>query len=201
MSRTLRLDEFQPGAEGPDPEELKQQLIAARNEGHARGIREGAEASARAHAEAQDRLRLELVEAMRDAQMSFQEVESTTLAGVAPFLRAVIAHVAPAIAVAGLAEAVAKSVEAGLANRTAPKPLVKCAPDAKSALESALSRWPGGIAFDPDPTLTPFEAEVHWGGGFDAVDTGALLEELDAILAGFSANDRATMNKETQNAG
>jgi|GEM_PF-6307689 len=187
MGRGVFLEEFASGPKGraameeAAAEALDTQLKAAWAEGHAAGQQAGAEAAAKAHAEDQARLRQSLVEAIQDRKQENIEVQQNVLRDIGPFVRTLIGHLTPRLAVTGLADHIGGAVAAALAARPDPVPVVRCSPETAEALEIALADWEG-LRLTADPALTPLEAEVHWDNGYDSINISTLLNQLDTAL-------------------
>ncbi|MEM8787759.1 MAG: hypothetical protein AAGE76_05825 [Pseudomonadota bacterium] len=197
MGFALTLEEFTPLDHPAAAQAARRDAIAeAWNEGHAAGAQAGTEASAKAHADAQDRLRAEWIEVLRDLAQDRQEAQASVLRGIAPFVQTVIAGLAPRLAEEGLKDLVSDALADALRDRPEPVPVLRCAPEMAAALEPALAEFDGRYRLDPDPRLTPQEAELHWEDGFDALDPGAILRaaeaHLTAALAGVEQDLDAT---------
>ncbi|WP_112320722.1 hypothetical protein [Oceanibium sediminis] len=190
MPLALKLQEFLPG-EGahpaPDTPDIAAVRAEAFKEGYAQGSADGTKAAAEAHAEAQDQLRAALVERLHDQYLSRNEVEASILAGITPFVSALIDHLSPRLTQAGLADQVASAVAHALDARPDAKPILRCSEESLPGLQSALSDWVG-LKVVADPRLTPLEAEVHWDDGFDAIDLSGVLARIDAAFEAFAQN-------------
>lgn len=187
MASPLKFKDFSHGGSAFDaePDDVETRIAQAYREGHEAGIKVGTEASALVHAEAQDRLRAELVEALRDHQQDRVAVQAQVLSGIAPLLRALIGQLAPALVSAGLTQQVSVAVTEALDSRPNTKPLIRCAAEAVPGLEPALQGWQDQVDLQIDSRLTPHEVQVHWDDGFDTIDLDRLTVHIQAILDGL----------------
>ncbi len=201
--KSVLFQEFAPdGAPTQDlpGESVDRQLARAWAEGHATGAREGAEASAAAHAESQDVLRAELVEVLRDQQIHRREAQAAVLRGVAPAVTAVVRRLAPRLAETGLAEHLGAALDEAFGARPEPVPVIRCAAESAQGLELALAGRSGHFRVETDPRLTPLEAELHWQDGFDAIDMNGLMTAIDQALdAALTPSGDELMKEERAN--
>ncbi len=187
MASPLKFHDFSHSGSALDtgPDEVETRIAQAYREGNEAGIKAGTEASALVHAEAQDRLRAELVEALRDHQQDRVAVQAQVLSGIAPLLQAVVGQLTPALVSAGLPQQVSAAVTEALDNRPNTKPLIRCAAEAVPGLEPALQGWQEQVDLQIDSRLTPHEVQVHWDDGFDMIDLDRLTAHVQALLDGL----------------
>ncbi|MEO0912208.1 MAG: hypothetical protein AAFY59_04360 [Pseudomonadota bacterium] len=200
----LQLEVFTPGAEMEmaKREDLAQKVAEAYREGHARGFAQGAEASAKEHADAQDQLRAQFVEALRDAQIEQAEAQNHVLTSLLPLMLALTDTLAPALAEAGLVTALETQLKAALAKRPEAVPVISCAPELEAGIKSALQHMEGRFRVLPDLQLTPLEARLAWDNGFDEINLDACLAAMRAQIAQFAGAAQAPeTEKETLHAG
>lgn len=189
----LKLEEFAPGAEMEmaKRENLAQKVAEAYREGHARGFAQGTEASAKEHAAAQDQLRAQFVEALRDAQLEQAEAQSTVLTSLLPLMENLTRSLAPALAEAGLVTSLETQLKTVLAKRPEAVPVIFCAPELATGLKTALSHLEGQFRITEDAQLTPLEARLHWDNGFDEINLEACLTSMRAHIEQFTRATRA----------
>lgn len=181
MASPLRFQDFSLNSTAADEtSDIAEQIANAYREGHEAGVKAGTEASALVHAESQDRLRAELIEALRDHHQDRVAVQAQVLSGVAPLLGAVIRQLTPYLAAVGLPEQVSAAVQTALETRPDAKPLIRCAEEAVPGLQPALAKWSGAFDLQIDSRLTPHEVQLHWDDGFDTLN---LDKVVDAALA------------------
>jgi flagellar biosynthesis/type III secretory pathway protein FliH len=206
MGRVLALPDFGTPANGSAPDERVHQadLQARWDDGYESGYQAGAAAAAQSHAEDQARLTANLVESLTDLQQTRQESLLSTLASAHALIRAVITQLTPRLAELGLADQVSAAVSTALESCPAPAPLIRCAPEAMTALQNALRDWEG-LRLQPDPAMTPHEAEVHWDDGFDAINVTGLIRHVDTALADLAGPATPShphdLEEKTRNAG
>ncbi len=181
----LKLEVFSPGAEMEmaKREHIAQKVAEAYREGHAKGFAQGSEASAREHAEAQDQLRIQFVEALRDAQMSYAEAQTAVVASLIPVVRALTEGLAPSLAEAGLITELERQLKNVLEARPDLVPRISCAPELAAGIKAALPHFSERYTVDQDPRLTPLEARLAWDDGFDEIDIEACLSEMRKAVA------------------
>lgn len=192
MGSPLRFQDFATDGSGgvvPHDADVEERIAKAYAEGHEAGVKAGAEASALVHAEAQDRLRAEVVEALRDHHQERVEVQAQVLAGLAPLLKTVIEQLAPLMAALGLPDQVDAALSKALETRPDPRPIIRCAAEVVPGLEPALGKWAGKYELKIDSRLTPHEVHLHWDDGFDVID---LDRTMDGILGAIEALIQST---------
>lgn len=202
----LRLDEFAPDRRDDTlvqhREAVARQVAEAYRDGHAKGFAQGAEASAHEHAEQQDQLRGQFIEAVRDSQMTHQAAQRLVVASLLPVFEKLVTALAPDLAAAGLASGLRRQLASALEMRPKATPRIACAPELASGLTGALAEWEGRYEIETDPRLTPLEARLHWEDGFDVIDLARSLAQMQTIIAGFrSAMQTDAIEKEVKHAG
>ncbi|MEO0387180.1 MAG: hypothetical protein AAF281_06570 [Pseudomonadota bacterium] len=183
----VKLEVFTPGAEATEDRkrELARRIAEAYREGHGKGFAQGAEASAREHAEAQDQLRAQFVEALRDAQLTQSLAQREVIASLLPILEALTRALAPTLADAGFLAALEDRLRAALNTRPDPAPRVHCAPELEAGVRAALSQFSDRFELVPDTSLTPLEARLFWEDGFDEIDLDTCLDAMRDTIAAF----------------
>ncbi|MEM1265957.1 MAG: hypothetical protein AAGI50_08080 [Pseudomonadota bacterium] len=194
----VKFEVFTPGQQTAEDRqrELARRIAEAYREGHAKGFAQGAEASAREHADAQDQLRAQFIEALRDAQLTQAVAEREVLLSLLPLVEEMTRTLAPTLADAGLAAALSERLETALRARPDARPRVHCAPELSDGVAQALAQFSDRYDVVPDAGLTPLEARLYWSDGFDEIDFTRCLDDMTAAIASFR-DDRPQKETET----
>ena len=190
MRSRLKLQTFPPDGHKmpsklPEYEEKLRQAWAA---GHARGVHDGAEASAREYADAQDQLRAALIESLSDSLQTRIASQNSVVSAIWPIVSSLVRKLAPALAAAGFAIQIREVVETALKSRPKPRPSVHCSPESYEAISQSLSDWDGEFEIVTDYTLTPLEGQVYWNDGFDRVCLDQVVEDINGLLQRLDPN-------------
>lgn len=200
----VQLQVFSPGAELAiaQRESVAQKVAEAYRDGHSKGFAQGAEASAREHADAQDQLRSQFIEALQDGQASHQEAQARVIQSLGPLLGAMVDVLAPRLAEAGLKAEISAELETLMRTRPDVAPVLVCAPELAVGLKNVLEARGTPFHLREDPGMTPLEARIGWDDGFDTFDMSACLEAMKAkIDAYLAAALPETAKKETRDVG
>jgi flagellar biosynthesis/type III secretory pathway protein FliH len=162
------------------------QVMAARQEGFEDGFRQGAEASAREHAERQDQLRAQMVEALLDIHHIQAELGARQLASMNQVLQRIVGTMLPPLAASALLPGVANLLREAFDSAPSAQLVLRCAPDTLPALQALAATTQGRVAFRPDPRLTPLEIRLEWDDGFDGLNLDRLAYEIVAAVERFS---------------
>lgn len=190
-SATMRLENFVHEAPRPAvpriaAAEIERQLARARSEGHARGYEEGAAAAMAAYDSEMKLLLAAIAEMLDDRALEAASLRAELLAALRPLVLALTGAISPALARLGLAEEVAGRVEEALRRAPAARVVVRLAPEMVEAVADRLALagiGPGrGLDLRPDPDCPALQARVLWAAGFDEIDIGASLAEVQAAL-------------------
>ncbi|MEM8656698.1 MAG: hypothetical protein AAF813_06800 [Pseudomonadota bacterium] len=200
MPAALNLQEFSPHPLSKDPLECTvtaEEVDKAYTRGYDAGVKAGTEASALVHAEAQDRLRAELVETLRDQHQSRFAAQTEVLQGVVPLIETVVQQIVPHLVRDGLPEHARRALETALEARPDVTPVLRCAPDAMPSLETAFKEWKGRYEVRPDSKLTPHEVHIAWDDGFDQIDLGAMVTAVLSEIRNATALMAETTQQDT----
>ena len=191
---SLKLEVFTPGASDIErrQEDIARRVAEAYREGHGKGFAQGAEASAREHAEAQDQLRSQFIEALRDAQLTHTLAQREVIESIFPLLEAMTETLSPILAESGLITELDALLRRALDSRPEIRPRITCAPELEKGVRLALSHFAERFDLEPDSRLTPLEARLHWDDGFDEINFQACLDAMQESITRFR---EATMTK------
>ena len=185
--RALKLQSISPGEEERVARSAAREAVlkATFERGYAEGFAAGAEASADEHSAAQDQLRIQFVEALKDAELSHAEARHDVLRAIYPTIEALIKRMAPVLAEGSAHLEIMEHIERALEHAPAGELVVVCAPDLEQGLKVALENRAVGVQVETDASLTPLEARLKWAEGFDHIDFDQPLKQIEGILARF----------------
>lgn len=199
----LKYETFAPESGGQEATsvETARQVAQAYRDGHAKGFAQGAEASAREHADAQDQLRGQFIEALRDSQMTHSGAQQTILKSFFPVVEALVQSLAPKLATEGLFAQLLEHLETALEARPDIKPVIACAPELAAGVRSALATWDGKFDVQEDSRLTPLEASLNWDDGFDHINMDRALEEVSQAVSKFNTLIQTETDEDIKHVG
>ena len=180
-------------------ERMMKRLRTAFEEGHRRGFTEGAAASAKEHAEAQDQLRSQFIEALNDQRLSHQEARTEVTKTMLPVVQTLVQKLAPSLARAGLPGIIDDVLATAMSDAPESRPVIHCAPELAEGIRQRLSQSSDAFEISDDPRLTPLEARVSWNEGFTHIDLQSCMERIEAGLSDFAGS--LTTARETANVG
>lgn len=184
----VKFEVFTPGAQAAEDRQrdIARRIAEAYREGHAKGFAQGTEASAREHADAQDQLRAQFIEVLRDSQVTQAVAEREVTASLVPLVTQLVSTLAPSLGRAGLAATLEAQLQDALRTRPDARPVVHCAPELADGVRKALSRFGARYEVQPDAGMTPLEARLTWADGFDEINVDRCLAAMTDIVARFA---------------
>lgn len=183
----LKFETFPPAGatESSASQETSKLLAQAYRDGHSKGFAQGSEESAREHADAQEQLTAQFIEALKDREIDHSATQRSVIASLFPLLDAIVTTLSPNLAEVGFLDLVRTSLSVALDSRPSIKPSLKCAPELVETVEKAFADWKGEFEIVVDNRLTPMEAQVHWEDGFDHIDLDSTLAEMKQSISRY----------------
>jgi hypothetical protein len=184
--RTLRLETFEPAR---DPERarasaMESMVARAREEAYEAGYLAGQAAATEGFMEEQAKLSSALIEAIEDARLTNEAARRGVMKSLAPFVEALFATVAPALAEQGLAAEIARLTAAAVDAAPGARARVRCAPEVAPVVGRLLAEQRLAADVEEAPELLPREAQVAWDQGFDHLDLDGCIDQIRACIAG-----------------
>jgi hypothetical protein len=198
----IKLEVFAPNSERAAKEDEPDPAVAAaQKEAYERGYMEGSAATAERIEAEQAQLRSQLVEAIRDMEMSYSEARFAVLDSIKPVLDSLIEILAPMLAREGLGPAVVDLATRYIASAPSSELRIAVAAENVEAIEEATR----GISTNPivvvDHTLSPFTARLFWAEGFDQINLDECIAEIRSAMDSFYSEIEGDQDVRDRRAG
>lgn len=189
----LRLETFVPLPPSVEDTGLvtPEALAAMREAGYAEGVKAGAAAATAAFNAEKTRLLPPILEALQDTILTRAEARAGALTGLRPLIETLTSVILPPLAFQGLIAEIIETISTAAEQAPEDRLILKLAPDNVDAIATALAKAPADFSIQTDTKLGPDEVQLHWAGGFDAIDLAHALNEAQAICARFFAQQNA----------
>lgn len=165
--------------------------LETREQAYARGVRAGAEASQAAYDAAQARALATIAEKLQGLGHTAAEARAEAVSGLGPLVCALVDTLAPQLAKQGLPAAVEAAVATALDQAASARPRVLVAPALLPGLRDLGFCRDGAVDLAADSTLAEGEVQVHWKGGYDALNLDAAVDTIRAAVAQFFATTKS----------
>ncbi len=198
----LNLETFTPERinQASRPLPTLEALRMVEQDAYERGVRDGAEASAREHMQSQTTIRTQFVEALLDERMTQQAIVLSVTRDMLATFESVVRTILPELADHALVETLKTQLDGALSACPDTKPILSCAPELVPGVEAALVDWSGEMEIRSDPKLTPLEAKLAWDNGFDHIDLQSLTENMLTQIQNFKAKS-LTLSEDVKHVG
>ncbi len=149
------------------------------------GVKSGAEAASRAFEAEKIRTLSPILEALNDLSFSQIEARQSALNSMRPMIEKLVESVLPEAARHGLSKEISALLAQAYEKAPQARIVISVAPDALTAMRSALAPAKADFSIEADSGLSELQAKVEWQGGHDRIDLSAALSEVHMAIENF----------------
>ena len=197
MSKRLSLEEFDdgiaqppPAAEPAPPAPAAPQIDvdAIRLEGYDTGYKSGWDDCHAEHLKSEDAIGSDLVQALREVKLTYQDARGDVLTAIRPVIEAIIERLLPKLATDGLGAMVSQELLPLIEDAADLRCELVAAPSVIPLLQKIVSRHSEiDVRLRPEPTYSTAQVSLRMGAEAREVDLGDAVAQISREIDEFTS--------------